>query len=514
MKKKVFIISLILFMIQKTYAVTELSIEDVLNKIKNYETGFVSGSYYSLDSIVINDSSKICTGKYIYEFLVKNSVAELTERYSSFDAVNHRYLNSTELTKYSCNTLNRTVTKIVQSWEKNKWVNNHKNDYTYDKDYHIIFKSNSYWEKLSNLWIPSYKTEYAFNENGEKTLEACYAWDRNLKKWVGDEEDGKMEIFYNPTGCIYIDSEWDDEQNIWEYSRKTETIESESGDSTLFYHYYWDSSNNTWIFISKSKREETIVGNVESDTYYNWDTLNNVWLNDYKSEIIIDNIEVGRREMHNSYNWSMTSGDWEQSYKYETFIDNNNNQISNVDYYLNKETQEWKKDSRNDYTYDVNSHKTSETHSIYHTSQDLKDSISISRKYVWIYDDHGNLSQYKSYSEHSKSEYVNNVYTTFYYFGLDYTDSYFYKRITLSSLNDAIQSRNYAVYPNPVSGDFFIKDISDGELVQFYDLNGRFISSTRIRGNNPIPAESLQSGMYILKISSVEGPIVLKMEKK
>jgi hypothetical protein len=210
--------------------------------------------------------------------------------------------------------------------------------------------------------------------------------------------------------------------------------------------------------------------------------------------------------MNSGFDWSVTTEAWVPVSRYDYSYTINHMLASSTYYRYYEATQEWGKESKFAYSYDINDRLTSmEYYSLY-----SKDSIALSYKHVWIYDEQGNLKQYETYDKDYR--YVGDVYTS--YIALDNTEYYFYRHIVLSSVAGATQSRNYSVCPNPVSGDFRIKGVSDGALVQLYDMNGRIQTITRIHGDNPISVGSLPKGMYVLKVSTASGPVILKMEKK
>lgn len=79
---------------------------------------------------------------------------------------------------------------------------------------------------------------------------------------------------------------------------------------------------------------------------------------------------------------------------------------------------------------------------------------------------------------------------------------------TLAVNESAFLSKNIKVYPNPTSGNFFIKsrDLGGDAKVSIYDINGRVVYSS---GFNVVTGEStnafdvkLQKGVYVLKLTS------------
>jgi hypothetical protein len=506
--KKVYLFVLLMLMLQMVQAATSISVSDVLSKIKKYEGSKATGGFYLLDSIIENNSSNECQEKYLYSFAGAVNEVVITESYYRFNSNN--IFGLSDSSRFSCDLLNKRITEMNFTWNNtsNKWVSLYKTEYTFDNEYHIILKISYSWSASTNSWGFYSKIENAYSKDGSQTLEAYYVWDSLLKKWIGDEEDGKTEWLVDNTGKeIQINSDWDDEKDTWEYSNKYESITYEPGDSSLFSFYFWDSSVGTWKNTINYKTEVTSVGNKKIDIRYTWDNVGNCWVNNSKSETtteIVDN--VGNNEVHVYSSWSTLTKAWELSSKSEYTLDINKNTTAVSDFSFIKETQSWKRINKYEYTFDLNSNKTSQTFfSVY-----SNDSSSISMKEVWIYDNQGNMIQQESYSD--VVEYVDGDFHWF--LGLTSSEHYYYTFVTNTSVSKAIDKNEYSLYPNPVSGTFRINGVTDGAFIQILNLNGHVLSNKRINGDNPVSVGDLPEGLYFVKIPTDNGSVILKMVKE
>ena len=69
------------------------------------------------------------------------------------------------------------------------------------------------------------------------------------------------------------------------------------------------------------------------------------------------------------------------------------------------------------------------------------------------------------------------------------------------------------VYPNPITDQFFVSNIDDEVIIEFYSLDGRLISKHKALNSIPIKIQ-MQSGLYQLRISSGDKTVVRKVVVK
>lgn len=70
------------------------------------------------------------------------------------------------------------------------------------------------------------------------------------------------------------------------------------------------------------------------------------------------------------------------------------------------------------------------------------------------------------------------------------------------------------LYPNPVNDYFCVTGIAGMALVTVYDINGKIVLTKQTSENENIDAGKLSKGLYIVKLSTVDGIIQGKMVKK
>lgn len=69
-------------------------------------------------------------------------------------------------------------------------------------------------------------------------------------------------------------------------------------------------------------------------------------------------------------------------------------------------------------------------------------------------------------------------------------------------------NRDVSLYPNPVKKDLFIKTSSEKSVIKIYSLQGSLLKTVpAYQSNNQIDVSTLQSGVYLVKISSSDGKV-------
>ena len=67
-------------------------------------------------------------------------------------------------------------------------------------------------------------------------------------------------------------------------------------------------------------------------------------------------------------------------------------------------------------------------------------------------------------------------------------------------------NRDVSFYPNPVKNDLFIKTSSEKSTINIYSLQGSLLKSIpAYQSNKQIDVSTLQSGVYLVKISGSDG---------
>ena len=78
----------------------------------------------------------------------------------------------------------------------------------------------------------------------------------------------------------------------------------------------------------------------------------------------------------------------------------------------------------------------------------------------------------------------------------------------------AVDYTTIKLYPNPVTNGFYIETGEKINAVSVYNLNGTMILSKKVMDNNFIDVNTLESGVYLVKVQTENGIIMKKLIKK
>ncbi len=94
----------------------------------------------------------------------------------------------------------------------------------------------------------------------------------------------------------------------------------------------------------------------------------------------------------------------------------------------------------------------------------------------------------------------------------NYNIEYINAVFTISESVNIIKNRNkvIAIYPNPCTDGFYIKNIDDNILLQIYNLTGEIIYNNKVYNNTFINTSSLKSGLYLIKIDGHTEKLIIK----
>ncbi|MEI8087774.1 MAG: leucine-rich repeat domain-containing protein [Paludibacter sp.] len=98
-----------------------------------------------------------------------------------------------------------------------------------------------------------------------------------------------------------------------------------------------------------------------------------------------------------------------------------------------------------------------------------------------------------------------------------YQDTYVWKNfqniIEMTTVVPSLLDAKVSLYPNPVNSSFQIKGIEGTYTINLSDLNGKNLFIKQINGNDNISVTDLAKGIYIIKVTTKEGAISMKIQK-
>jgi len=73
---------------------------------------------------------------------------------------------------------------------------------------------------------------------------------------------------------------------------------------------------------------------------------------------------------------------------------------------------------------------------------------------------------------------------------------------------------NLLIYPNPVSTGFILKGFSGSISLSIYNVTGNFMITRVVKDQEYISLSTLPTGIYVVKLITVDGIIEKKLVKK
>lgn len=410
---------------------------------------------------------------------------------------------------------------VSSQWDENvnDWVKDSKEEFTYDANENINSFVSYRWDSNNQDWEPLFKFEFVFDSN------------RNLTELINYSRIGNQWIAYT--------------KNVYEYNT--------SNNPTLDITYFWDYLN--WVQSYKTDYTYDSNQNLILTTYSEWYTSDNNWYFVFKNEL---NYDVNNNLLSEYLHWwNFGTMDWDDaSSKWEYEYDASNNLISEINSYWN--TYDWTANQKYEYTYNASGQLTVDTGSEWKQATNQWDYIY---KDEYMYDANGNRTLGNYYEPlqnpgewliYYKDEFIfdlafnmddiigppltvdvigagfgdivvsiNNMVIG--YQGYEYSGGmwehvnnvlFYYSNYTNPlKTEDEILAKSLKIYPNPV--DQFLTIDSEIPLtkVEIYSILGDKVKVIG-EGFNNIPMNNLSSGVYILKILSVNGSTTKKLIKK
>jgi len=250
--------------------------------------------------------------------------------------------------------------------------------------------------------------------------------------------------------------------NIWIGTNKTENGFT-NGYLTLTASYIWNTVNNTWKGYSKNEYAYDANGFQILNATYTW---SNQWVGSSKSTNVFDNL--GNQLLYISYTWDTLTNDWIGSQKYVYAYNSDNLQTEAAYYFWDINTNSWIGSSKQVYNYN--------------SSGDIITDIT----YGW------------------DTENVN--------WGISSIGTYYYASRVITSLTNQ-NTNDLVIYPNPVTSGFILKGFSGSISLSIYNLTGKLMITKVVNGQEQISLSTLPTGIYVVKLITVDRIIEKKLVK-
>lgn len=238
----------------------------------------------------------------------------------------------------------------------------------YRKVYSYDSKGNTtgYIESMLTVGESAWKTSggwiYAINSAGKITESASYSYFPGSQhpvwqfRYVSD-----YDIFGNVVQ--YAEDKWNAERNNWVGIIRNTYVWDDHKNQIELNEFKWDLKTNSWLETSHSVSSYDAGGNLtEKIAYYEWDSRQRKWKFGSREVNVYDPQE--NKISFTYFIWDALGSNWQNStyWTYDNKYNDFGKTIDAVQYFWNRETDEWKLSSKNIYVYDPSGNQTEETY--------------------------------------------------------------------------------------------------------------------------------------------------------
>ena len=204
--------------------------------------------------------------------------------------------------------------------------------------------------------------------------------------------------------------------------------------------------------------------------------------------------------MEIKYGWDDIAGEYAGNQKIVNNYDSNGKLVLKTVYSWNKIISRWVDISKYSYTYNIDGNMTKYIN--YNWDEN---------KWLWI----GTLNEEYNYGIDGKT-----MQTTFYDWNI-YSEkwkisgksTYYYSPQATPNSIIALKS-DIKIYPNPVKTGFCVNGLGELSTIILSDINGRIWFSKEVVNNEFISVDALPCGIYLLRISTYEESVIMKLVKQ
>lgn len=377
--------------------------------------------------------------------------------------------------------------KIVEEYDYDteSFSESWKEEYTYYPNGRLKETNGYYWNSI--VWALGNRFEYTYeNGNLKETVHSSMSqllneleyYEKEVISYSNNKMTGRKE--YN-----WENGQWvQDEKTDFAGSNNIETFNTDEWDGTQ-----WVADLRGVFNYNAGKITDVTTEELEDGTW----TL-------YEKNTFIRNPSTGRIEEIISQTWSGT--EWDNDVKSTYTIDTDGNRRIEIE----SESQDgttWVEDDKIEYSYDMNTLLSKYYHPFNMNPYFLNLGIDAMPHYNKV------LSRLESGNESSQIPQRGNA-----SWEIESKTTYYYSDDTMG-LNDLSNSNFVTVYPNPVKNRLNIKLKDQVQAdASLFDINGRLVLEQKIQAlSTSLNIEALNSGIYVLKIRTIDGYATKRITK-
>ncbi|HET6557775.1 MAG TPA: T9SS type A sorting domain-containing protein [Prolixibacteraceae bacterium] len=353
-------------------------------------------------------------------------------------------------------------------WEakSSQWINYRKKEYLYNVNDELINEVYYLWDINNKQWTHNFKINQSFDQDGNVIFYATYSYNKDTRLWEGREK--KEYVFEDKNLLSFVKFNWNENIVDWINSERIESSYDSASNKTLDISYRWNEPEQRWDNYNKYAYSIGSNNKISALTAFDVDA-NKQWIGSFKQEYSYD--DKGNEIIQLRYRWDTETNQWMNEWKYEMDYNSNNQLISKVYYTWNQLSTSWIPAYKSDFWFDQYGNKTKET----------------------------------SHQWNSEDQWI-----------IYYKFEFFYSIHSITNSQDLFENHQLRIYPNPVHVAFTL-DNNDPSITQcqIFNSSGQLLQTQPVQmGANTFNISHLRQGMYLLKIKAKEGMVVKKLIKK
>ncbi len=372
--------------------------------------------------------------------------------------------------------------RISYSYVSNAWQPSWR--YNWEWNGYLLLKDSSE-NYVGGNWQNSQRTMYQYDANANEIVSQFDTWNSNT--WQPNQKQLKQ---YNSNNLITEKITQNYTANTWVNANKKIYSYDSNNIQNLEIGFTWNT--NTTVWDSSYKNVMDIQSNIATGTYYNY--AGNTWQPQVQNIIKIRDWNANLFDYFIQATWNTGTTSWDSVYKVVNTYDANNNLLSEEGYSYNNG---WVPAGKTNYTYDNNNNVIMEEY----FNWDAGNSVWVpSNKTIYNYVNGDKVEMISQNWDTNTNQYVNN-----------YKCEYNYVTITSIKENGEIVLSKCR-FQNPFSNGAIICNLDNNQnyLFRIFDLSGRAVTQTTMKGGSLIFNQNLPDGMYIMVIEDETGKVVAK----
>lgn len=243
------------------------------------------------------------------------------------------------------NSNNQISQLILQYWNTGtkKYDNSDRTSTTYNTNGYRVEVVSERWS--SNVWVNDRKNNYTYNSDNKITQNIGTKWNKTLQKW---DDYSKYIATITSSYKTSLSSDWNYYgNNTWDIRYKDSIVFNNKKNDSLNFRYVWDNITKTWEPLSFFKYTYNSLNDIETEIELDWN--NNQWENYYRTSYTYNSNRQIIQQLAEDYNGP--SGIY-VDYRITHSYNSSNNLIQTLEEDWNPNNLVWENYSKEVYLYD------------------------------------------------------------------------------------------------------------------------------------------------------------------